>query len=82
MSRPLSSVLDAVDGGAVTVAEVVDRTGMPEDTVRAALEMLTRMGRVRHETLTSGCPETGCGTCAVAGSCGTSPVPLRLGRRR
>ncbi|MCU0297810.1 MAG: FeoC-like transcriptional regulator [Candidatus Nanopelagicales bacterium] len=82
MSRPLSSVLAAVEGGAVTVAEVVDRTAIGEDTVRAALEVLTRMGRVRHETLTSGCPSTGCGSCGVAGSCSTGPVPVSLGRRR
>jgi FeoC like transcriptional regulator len=82
VSRPLTSVLAAVEGGAVTVAEVVDRTAISEDTVRAALEVLTRMGRVHHETLASGCPAGGCGTCGVASSCSTGPVPVSIGHRR
>ena len=49
MSGPLTQVLGAVDGGAVTVAEVIDRTHLGEDTVRAALEALEGMGRLRPE---------------------------------
>lgn len=82
MSGPLSSVLGAVEGGAVTVAEVVERTRLSEDMVRAALEALERMGRVRPEVLQSGCLSTACRSCGVASSCGTGPVPVRLGHRR
>jgi hypothetical protein len=81
MSGPLTRVMAAVDGGAVTVAEVIDRTHLSEDTVRAALEALERMGRVRPEVLASGCLSQACGSCGVASSCGTGPVPLRLTRR-
>ena len=55
MSGPLTRVMAAVDGGAVTVAEVIDRTHLSDDTVRAALEALERMGRVRREVLAAGC---------------------------
>ena len=74
MSGPLTQVLGAVDGGAVTVAEVID-------TVRAALEALERMGRLRPESLAPGCLSQGCGSCGSASSCGTGPVPLTLTRR-
>jgi hypothetical protein len=79
VSGPLTSVLAAVDGGAVTVAEVIGRTHLSEDTVRAALEALERMGRVRPESLTPGCLSQACGSCGSA--CGTGPVPLALSRR-
>lgn len=81
MSGPLTSVLGAVDGGAITVAEVIQRTHLSEDTVRAALEALERMGRLRPEALTPGCLSQACGSCGSAGSCGTGPVPLTLTRR-
>ena len=81
MSGPLTTVLGAMDGGAVTVAEVIDRTHLSEDTVRAALEALERMGRVRPEVLARGCLTQACGSCGSASSCGTGPVPLTLSRR-
>ena len=81
MSGPLTQVLGAVDGGAVTVAEVIDRTHLGEDTVRAALEALERMGRLRPESLAPGRLSQGCGSCGSASSCGTGPVPLTLTRR-
>ena len=81
MSRPVTSVLRALDGGAVTVAEVVDRTQLSEDIVRAALEALERMGRVRPESLAPGCLSQACGSCGSASNCATGPVPLEFSRR-
>jgi hypothetical protein len=81
MSRPVTSVLRALDGGAITVAEVINRTHLSEDIVRAALETLERLGKVRPESLAPGCLSQGCGSCGSASNCSTGPVPLELGRR-
>ncbi len=86
MSGPLTSVLGAVDAGAVTVDEVIEHTLLSEDTVRAALEALERMGRVRAQTLTRGCPPAGCGGCAssavAGGGCAGGPVMVGIPQRR
>ncbi|MBK6761904.1 MAG: MarR family transcriptional regulator [Micrococcales bacterium] len=83
MSRgPLRDVLDSVDRGALTVAEIVDRTALPRETVQAALEQLQRLGHLAAEAMPAGCPPTGCGSCAV--TCGerSGPVLIGLSRRR
>ncbi|MFN8213141.1 MAG: hypothetical protein U0R27_05820 [Candidatus Nanopelagicales bacterium] len=60
-------MLGAVDGGAVTVAEVIDfGTHLGEDTVRAALEALERMGRLRPESLAPGWFVPGMRSCGSA----------------
>ena len=64
MSAPLRTVLDAFDAGARSRAQVIERTGLPRDTVDAAVDHLVRAGRLEAKVLTSGCPTGGCGSCA------------------
>lgn len=82
MSRgPLREVLDCVDSGALTVAEIVDRTHLPKETVQAALEQLRRLGRLTAEALPAGCPPAGCGSCATTCGARSGPVLVGLSRR-
>ncbi|WP_162872825.1 FeoC-like transcriptional regulator [Austwickia chelonae] len=90
MSGPLRQVLDAVEGGAVTVGEIASRTGIDRDVVAASVAHLARVGRVDSRMLSSGCSDAGCGGCSTAGpddspGCGgageraqRAPVLLRL----
>lgn len=64
MSGRLGAVLAAVEDGATTRAEVARRCGLAPDVAEVALEQLVRLGRVRPLPLLSGCPSTGCGSCA------------------
>ncbi len=66
-------------------AEVGRMTGLRADVVDAAVEHLRRMGRLRADPVTTGCPDGGCGTCASgsggAPGCGTGrsgPVLVAL----
>lgn len=82
--RPLQAVLDAFGSGATTVADIVARTGMADDVVRASLDHLIRTGRVTATEMASGCPDGGCGSCAssVEGAPGCGAVqssPQRSG---
>lgn len=77
----LRTVLDAIDGGALTVMEVSAATHLPQDVVRAALDTLQATGRLSTESLSGGCPPAGCGSCAVADDCVTGPVLIGLSRR-
>lgn len=81
---PLRKVSDAIDAGAVTVTEIGRTTGLSSDLVRAALDHLLRMGALRAEELTAGCPPSGCTTCASAapatGTCGSGQVLITLSR--
>jgi hypothetical protein len=63
---PLRTVLAAVESGAATVADVAQRTGLDRDVVAAAIQYLVRTGRVGTASLTSACPSTACGGCALA----------------
>lgn len=62
--RPLHAILAAFEEGATSVADLVARTTLDEQTVRAGLDHLVRMGRVDARTLAAGCPSGGCGSCA------------------
>lgn len=64
--RPLTAVLEAIHAGAASLHEVGGRTGLAPDVVSAAIEHLVRLGRLSTETLTSGCPDDGCGGCGLA----------------
>jgi hypothetical protein len=85
----LSDVLAAVSGGAATPEEIGGRTGLDPDLVRVALVQLADLGMLVPETLDTGCPDDGCGTCSSASGCATDAgshgprrvVALRLGRR-
>ena len=69
--RPLNAVLDAFEGGASTIDDIVTSTGMPRDVVLAAVDHLRRMGRLEARELVAGCPSGGCGSCAFSHGDGT-----------
>jgi hypothetical protein len=77
---PLRAVLAELTAGAPSLDEVARRTGLDRDVVRAAVDQLVRLGRVRADTLSTSCPDTGCGGCA-ASSCGSRGAPAPSGRR-
>lgn len=80
-TRPLHAVLDAVRSGAGTLDAVAARTGLSRDVVDGAVNHLVRVGRLSAETLSFGCPGSGCGSCvlgAAGGSaCGTGEASGR-----
>lgn len=90
---PLSAVLGAFADGAGSLSEVARRTGLDRDLVDASVEHLVRMGRLQAGTLSTGCPDGGCGSCASgddgSAGCGSSgpsaarsgPVLVTLGLR-
>jgi hypothetical protein len=77
---PLSAVLAELTAGAPTLDDVARRTGLGRDVVGAAVDQLVRLGRVSSSTLSTGCPDTGCGGCATTG-CGSRGTPAPAGRR-
>lgn len=93
MSGPLTTVADAIAAGAQSRRDLADRTGLDPSVVDAAIDHLIRLGRISTEQLGSGCPDTGCGSCASGKSDGTAgcgatgpanargPVLLQLTRR-
>ena len=78
---PLRAVLAELDAGAPTLDEVARRTGLRRDVVAAAVDHLVRLGRVTSSTLTSACPDTGCGVCPAGDGCGARGTPAPSGRR-
>lgn len=73
-TRPLRAVLDAMEGGASSVADISARTALPRDVVTGAIDHLVRLGRLAVERLPAGCPTGGCGSCAIARSAGSCAV--------
>ncbi len=73
---PLRAVLEAIDDGALTAFELRRATGLPDETIRTALEQLQRIGLLSAEQVELGCPPQGCGTCALAQTCGPALVGL------
>ncbi|MFT3862260.1 hypothetical protein [Micropruina sp.] len=67
MTGPVTAVLDALNDGAGSLAEVRRRTGLRADVVRAAADHLVRTGRVQQCPLALGCPPDGCGGCSLKG---------------
>ncbi|WP_353356686.1 hypothetical protein [Intrasporangium sp. DVR] len=65
-ARPLSAVLGAIRSGSGSVAAVEHATGLPRDVVEAAVDHLARVGRLTSESLSFGCPASGCGGCLLA----------------
>lgn len=81
---PLRAVLESFESGSATLTEVVQHTGLERDLVDAAVGHLVRTGRIVAGTLSSGCPASGCGSCAsgVEGrpGCGAAEAsPARTG---
>lgn len=66
MSGPLTSVLDAIAGGAGSYGEICSATGLSREIVTASVDHLVRTGRLEVATLALGCPGGGCSSCASA----------------
>lgn len=83
---PLRQVLSAVEGGALTSNDIQGATGLSMDMIRTSLEQLVRMGRLSAESLATGCPPSGCGSCGSAsaqtGTCSAGPVLVGLSLTR
>ena len=85
MSAPLSAVLNAFQAGAHSLPEIAQHTGLDADVVQAAVDHLTRTGRLVAKQLAVGCPSGGCAGCASgrpdgAPGCGApGPSPRRSG---
>jgi hypothetical protein len=77
---PLRAVLAQLSAGAHTLDDVARRTGLDRGLVVAAVEQLVRLGRVDSSTLSTSCPDAGCGTCS-ASSCGSRGTLAPSGRR-
>ena len=83
VASPTRAVLDAFASGDHSFHEIAARTGMSQDMVRSVVDQLVRMGLLKQESLSSGCPTdgTGCGSCADSaaggGSCATGPADSR-----
>ncbi len=63
MTRPLHTVLEALEAGVCTRSELAARTGLDPELVDTAVDHLVRSGRLLAEPLGSGCPSEGCGEC-------------------
>jgi hypothetical protein len=79
-ASPLRAVLAELSVGAHTLDDVAARTGLDRAVVGAAVEHLVRLGRVDASTLSTSCPDAGCGTCS-ASSCGARGMPAAAGGR-
>lgn len=69
---PLVRVLDAIGAGAASYGDIEEATGLTREVVTASVDHLVRMGRLRAQALTVGCPGGGCGSCA-SGAGGDQP---------
>ncbi|HET7900447.1 MAG TPA: hypothetical protein VFL59_04615 [Candidatus Nanopelagicales bacterium] len=77
----LAAVLDSFTGGARTVDDLAERTGLGKDLVRVALDQLVALRLVDAAPLAGACPDDSCGGCPVATGC-AGPVALTLSRPR
>ena len=78
MSGPVVQVVEAVRGGARSVAHIAGVTGLGTDVVEAVVHYLASTGRLRSQPLASGCPigapgETDCGGCTANPRWSVSP---------
>jgi hypothetical protein len=78
---PLRTVLDELTAGTPTLDEISRRTGLDRDVVHAAVDHLVRLGRVTSSTLSSACPDGGCGTCSASDGCASHGAPAPVGNR-
>lgn len=79
-TSPLRAVRTALAEGAPTLDGVARRTGLARDVVRAAVDLLVRIGYVEAAPLAVGCPGGGCDACpsgrdGVPGCDGSDPAP-------
>lgn len=81
-AAPLSAVLAQVRTGAPSLAVIAQRTGLPLDLVRLAVDRLVATGHLAAEPLDSSCPTSGCGTCPSASGSGAGSATCAPGARR
>jgi hypothetical protein len=81
MTTPLRAVLAELEAGTPTLEQVARRTGLDRDVVGAAVDHLVRLGRVTSSTLSTSCPDDGCGTCPTGSGCDAHGAPAPAGRR-
>ncbi|MCW5951495.1 MAG: hypothetical protein KIT69_04500 [Propionibacteriaceae bacterium] len=67
MTAPVTAVLAEYEAGVRCVPDLVARTGLTPDLVRAITERLIRAGRVKPLVISSVCAPTGCRDCAATG---------------
>lgn len=89
-SGALGDVLLEFTRGATTTEEIARATGLDRELVAVALDQLVTLGLVTRQSMSSGCPDGGCGGCPSSTGQGcaspaTSPrggvVTLSLSRR-
>lgn len=83
-AAPLRAVRTAIEQGAGSLRQITAVTGLDPGVVDAAVDHLVRSGILSASTLSVGCPDGGCGTCASghgeAPGCGAaSPTSARRG---
>ncbi|MGL5406502.1 MAG: FeoC-like transcriptional regulator [Propionibacteriaceae bacterium] len=93
-TRPLHAILAAFDQGALSLADVAERTHLSDDVVRAGVDHLVRLGRLDAKEISNACPSGGCRSCgsttesscsrsiAVTGRTSSTLVALSLRRPR
>jgi hypothetical protein len=81
LSGALGDVLREFTRGAATTDEIARTTGLHRELVALALDQLVTLGLVTRESMSSGCPDGGCGGCpAPTGhGCGSAVVTPRGG---
>ena len=62
-SGALGDILREFTRGAVTTDEIARTTGLDRELVAVALDQLVALGLVTRESMSSGCPDGGCGGC-------------------
>ncbi len=91
-SGALGDVLREFTRGAATTDEIARATGLDRELVAVALDQLVTLGMVTRQSMSSGCPDGGCGGCpastgqgcaatAVAAAPRGGVVTLSLSRR-
>lgn len=71
---PLRAVLESFEAGATSIAGIARETGLSLDLVRAVVDQLIRMGKLRATAMSYGCPidSSDCGGCASASAMGAA----------
>jgi hypothetical protein len=65
-SGPLLRVLSAVQKGARSSTDIAGIANLSREMTELTLEHLARGGYLLSRELISGCPASGCGSCAIA----------------
>lgn len=63
-ASPTRAVLAEVEAGTPTLADIARNTGLDRGIVAMAVEALVHAGLLDAETMATGCPPNGCGSCA------------------